>query len=197
MSFVFNTANPYDLFASWLKDAEGKEISDPWAMSLATVNAQGKPSVRIVLMRGVTSDGGFSFFTNYDSPKADDIAANSHGAICFHWKSLTRQVRADGAIRKASAAESDAYFKQRHTDSKLGAWASAQSAPLDSRDTLLKKVEEYRQKFGEDVPRPPNWGGYVLMPDKIEFWQQGDFRLHERELFTRHGGGWAAQRLNP
>jgi pyridoxamine 5'-phosphate oxidase len=194
---VFGSINPTELFASWLKDAEKKEINDPWAMSLATVDSKSQPSVRIVLLRGF-DERGFAFFTNYDSAKAEDMKINQKGAICFHWKSLTRQVRAEGVIEKVSAAESDAYFASRARDSQIGAWASAQSKPLTSREYLLKQAAEFAEKFkGRDVPRPPNWGGYRLAPTMIEFWQQGDHRLHDREVFYKTKDGWKAERLNP
>lgn len=196
MSPVFQQTDPIVLFQQWFKDAEAKEPSDPNAMSLATVNRDGKPSVRIVLMRAFDQQG-LDFYTNYNSRKAQDIAANANAAICFHWKSLARQVRAEGKLQKLDAVASDAYFNARAYESRVGAWASSQSEIMPNPGDLPARFEQYRAQYPADVPRPPHWGGYKLLIDRIEFWQEKPHRLHDRELFERAATGWTSVRLYP
>lgn len=194
---ILRQQDPIELFREWLNAASESEINDPEAVALATVSADGQPSVRMVLMKGA-DDEGFRFYTNMESRKGRELAANPKAALCFHWKSLTRQVRVEGAVTSVPAWVSDAYFKTRHPLSRLGAWASEQSQPLESRATLEARVRSYAEKFkGQDVPRPPHWGGYLLKPQRIEFWQQGEGRLHDRFVFAKEGEGWSLTRLNP
>lgn len=194
---ILRTENPISFFQNWLKEAQASEPNDPEAMALATVGAGGMPSVRMVLLKGVDQQG-FRFFTNMESQKGQELAAHPRAALCFHWKSLLRQVRIEGRVEKLPAADADVYFKTRHPLSKLGAWASQQSRPLESRAALEARVKEIEEKFqGTDIPRPGYWAGYLVVPEKIEFWQQGDGRLHDRFAFTRSGDGWDVQRLNP
>jgi pyridoxamine 5'-phosphate oxidase len=185
--------DPLAFFAVWLEEAKKTELNDPEAMALATANAQGAPSVRMVLLKDII-DGGFVFYTNTESNKGRDLADNPQAALCFHWKSLARQVRVTGTVTPVSA---DAYFQTRHPLSRLGAWASAQSRPLESRDALEARVEDFRQKFLGTIPCPPHWGGYRVEPRTIEFWQEGEARLHDRFVFTRSAAGWELTRLNP
>jgi len=190
--------DPFALFDAWFAEAQASEPNDPNAMALATADARGRPSVRIVLLKGHGPDG-FVFYTNRESQKANDIAANPQAALLFHWKSLRRQIRIEGALTLATDAESDAYFASRSRDSQLGAWASDQSRPLADRATFEARFTEMQARFeGQDVPRPPHWGGYRLTPDHIEFWQDRAHRLHERRIFDRaNGGGWAEGLLYP
>jgi pyridoxamine 5'-phosphate oxidase len=189
--------DPFALFDAWFADAQASEPNDPNAMALATADADGRPSVRMVLLKGHGPDG-FVFYTNRGSRKAGEIAANPHAALLFHWKSVRRQIRIEGALTKATDAESDAYFASRNRDSQLGAWASDQSRPLADRATFERRFAEVQAKFdGQDVPRPPHWGGYRLTPDHIEFWQDRAHRLHERRVFDRAGDGWTEGLLYP
>jgi len=189
--------DPFALFDTWFAEARNSEINDSNAMALATADAAGRPAVRMVLLKGHGPDG-FVFYTNRESRKAGDLAANMQAALLFHWKSLRRQVRIEGAVSLASDAESDAYFASRGRDSQLGAWASEQSRPLDRRETFEQRFEEVKARFaGGDVPRPPHWGGYRVTPDQIEFWQDRAHRLHERRLFTRTAEGWTEGLLYP
>ena len=188
--------NPFNLFQSWFEEAVAAEINDPDAIALASVDAKGMPSVRMVLLRQWSEDG-FLFFTNYESRKAGELLATGKAAFCMHWKSLRKQIRVTGQVRKASAAQSDAYFGSRGRGSQIGAWASNQSRPLPSREALMAKVDEFDKKFPDLVQRPPHWGGFCLVPDEIEFWVDGEHRLHDRFRFTRGSDGWDILRLNP
>lgn len=197
MTHLFNQSDPFALFKIWYEQAEKQEPCDPMAMSLATVNAAGQPSVRIVLMRQYDAEG-FSFFTNYLSRKGMDLSVNVKAAINFYWKSSNRQVRAEGDIVKLPASESDEYFASRNAESQLGAWASQQSQDLESPQLLRDRLQQYRREFsGKTTPRPPHWGGYKLIVNQIEFWQGQDHRLHDRELFIRAGKGWTSRILYP
>jgi pyridoxamine 5'-phosphate oxidase len=191
-------SDPFALFSEWMALAVEKEPNDPDAMALATSTPDGRPSVRMVLMRRHGPEG-FGFFTNLQSRKGEEIAANPHAALVIHWKSLRRQVRAEGPLVPMEDAEADAYFASRSRDSRIGAWASDQSRPLDSRATFLARIEQQRARFGDgDVPRPPHWSGFWLKPDAIEFWEDGEYRLHHRRLFRREpGGGWTEGLLYP
>ncbi|WP_294352675.1 pyridoxamine 5'-phosphate oxidase [uncultured Sphingomonas sp.] len=189
--------DPFALFDAWYAEARTSEPNDPNAMALATADAGGRPSVRMVLLKGHGPDG-FVFYTNRGSRKAEALAENMQAGLLFHWKSLRRQIRIDGPVSLASDAESDAYFATRGRDSQLGAWASDQSRPLDARETFEARFEEMKARFdGQDVPRPPNWGGYRVTPERIEFWQDRAHRLHERRLFTRDGEAWNEGLLFP
>jgi len=189
--------DPYDLFDVWFADAKASEPADPNAMALATTTPDGFPSVRIVLLKGLDRRG-FVFYTNLESRKGQELQANPRAALCFHWKSLKRQVRIEGAVTPTTEAEADAYFAGRPRDSRIGAWASAQSRPLDTRATFERQIREYDEKYpGEAVPRPPFWSGFRLTPARIEFWQDRAFRLHDRLVFTPAEGGWAIERLYP
>ena len=189
--------DPFELFDQWFAQARTSEVNDPDAMAFATVDAGGRPSVRIVLLRRIGPEG-FGFFTNLDSRKGIELAANPHGALAIHWKSLRRQVRAEGRVEPVPDAEADAYFASRSRDSRIGSWASDQSRPLESRDLFERRVEEMRARFeGQDVPRPPRWSGFRLVPDTIEFWSDRPHRLHERRLFTRDGEAWREGLLYP
>lgn len=189
--------DPFALFDGWLAEAKASEPNDPNAMALATADADGRPSVRMVLLKGHGPDG-FVFYTNREGRKAGELAANPQAALLFHWKSLRRQVRIEGAVTIVSDAESDAYFASRSRDSQLGAWASDQSRPLADRQTFEARFDAAKARFdGGDVPRPPFWGGYRVVPETIEFWQDRAHRLHERRLFTRSGEGWNEGLLYP
>ena len=189
--------DPFALFDAWLAEAEASEPNDPNAVALATADGAGRPAVRMVLLKGHGRDG-FVIYTNRESDKARDLAANPQAALLFHWKSLRRQIRIEGEVTLASDAESDAYFASRGRDSRLGAWASDQSRPLASRATFEDRVAAAAARFeGGDVPRPVHWGGYRVVPRRIEFWQDRAHRLHERRLFTRAGDHWNEGLLYP
>ncbi len=190
--------DPFALFDSWFAEARESEPNDPGAMAIATATADGRPSARMVLLRKA-GPAGFGFFTNLDSRKGGEIAANPHGALCIHWKSLRRQVRAEGRLEQVGDAEADEYFAGRARPSRIGSWASDQSRPLESRELFLERYAEVEARFeGRDVPRPPRWSGFRLVPDVIEFWADREHRLHERRLFTRlPEGGWNEGLLYP
>ncbi|MFC3133190.1 pyridoxamine 5'-phosphate oxidase [Microbaculum marinum] len=192
-------AEPFDLFGDWLAEATRSEINDPTAVALATVDPDGMPNVRMVLMRG-HDPRGFVFFTNYESAKGREILAAGKAAMGFHWKSLRRQVRIRGPVEPVSAEEADEYFQTRPRGSRIGAWASKQSRPLESRHALEKAVARYTAKFAVgEIPRPDYWSGFRIRPVEIEFWRDGMFRLHDRLVFCRDtpDGAWSKQRLYP
>lgn len=190
--------DPVKLFEEWLSLANSSEINDPNAMSLATVDESGLPDVRIVLLKGVTSEG-FSFFTNSLSKKGRQLKSNSAAGLLFHWKSQRRQVRIRGNVDRLPEREADKYFASRSLQSQLAAIASEQSSPLPSRQEFEDKVTELRKQFKDSakIPRPKHWGGYILAPAEIEFWQDQPFRMHDRLLYQRHGDGWQSSRLYP
>jgi pyridoxamine 5'-phosphate oxidase len=190
-------AEPIALFGEWLKAAEASEANDPNAMALATVDGEGLPDVRMVLLKGFDA-AGFVFFTNFESAKGRQLLLNPKAALCFHWKSLRKQVRVRGPVSEVSAEEADAYFASRQRGSRIGAWASQQSRPLESRFALEKAVAAYTARYAiGDIPRPPYWSGFRVAPQEIEFWSDGTFRLHDRIKFVRDGEGWAKTRLYP
>lgn len=190
-------AEPYRLFDTWFKEAEAKEPNDANAMGLATVGADGMPSLRMVLLKGV-DPRGFVFYTNYESRKGEQLSAHPKAALCFHWKSLRRSVRIEGDVEQTTAAEADAYFASRPRTSQIGAWASDQSRPLESRYALETRIAKFTTKFGLGaVPRPPHWSGFRVKPLRIEFWEDRPFRLHDRTVYLREGEGWATMKLYP
>lgn len=190
-------SEPFTLFAQWLADATESEPNDPNALALATVDDEGLPNVRMVLLKGFDQDG-FVFYTNYESQKGRELLGARKAAMCFHWKSLRRQVRIRGDVEPVTDAEADEYYASRARGSRIGAWASKQSRPLESRFALEKAVAEYTAKFGlGDIPRPPHWSGFRLKPRAIEFWHDRKFRLHDRVEFTRTEGGWDKVRMYP
>lgn len=194
------TTDPHALFNSWLSEAEASEPNDPNAVAVATVDTRGQPSVRMVLLKGHDTGfpGGFIFYTNQTSRKAHELTGNPRAGMLFYWKTLRRQVRIDGPVTPVSDAEADAYFATRGRISRLGAWASDQSSPLADRATLETLLAEVTAHFeGQDVPRPPHWSGYRVTPEAIEFWEDGDHRLHNRRLFTRSETGWIEGLLYP
>ena len=189
--------DPIEQFRRWLGEAESAGIPLPNAMAVATADAEGRPSVRHVLLRGI-DERGFAFFTNYDSRKGRQLAENPNAGLVFLWKVLDRQVNATGTASRVDPAESDAYFATRPREARLGAWASAQSSVLASREDLERHVAEADERFeGVEVPRPPNWGGFVVRPDTVEFWQGRRSRLHDRFRYAREDAGWRIDRLSP
>jgi pyridoxamine 5'-phosphate oxidase len=192
-----DATEPFSLFAEWFDEAKAHEPNDPEAMALATVDPDGMPNVRMVLLKGV-DEHGFVFFTNFESTKGREVLASPKAALCLHWKSLRRQVRVRGTVTPVSAAEADAYFDSRPRGARIGAWASQQSRPLESRFALEKAVASYTAKFGVgEIPRPEHWSGFRVAPTSIEFWRSGTFRLHDRIVFTRTDDGWDKSRLYP
>ena len=189
--------DPIKKFQDWFEQARVRGISTPEAMCLATVRSDGMPDARMVLLKDASS-GGFVFFTNYQSPKAEQLAFNPHATCVFYWEALQRQVRISGSVTKVSAQESDAYFATRPRGSQIGALASHQSAPIQSRSELEASYARIEQQYAtKNIPRPPHWGGYRLMPERIEFWQGRDNRLHDRELYQRQGSAWIVSMLAP
>lgn len=189
--------DPFSLFDTWFTEARATEINDSNAMTIATADAAGQPSARMVLLKGHGPDG-FVFYTNQQSHKAGDIAENPKAAILFHWKSLRRQIRIEGHVSTVANSKADAYFASRSRDSQLGAWASDQSRPLENRATFEARFAEMTQRFdGTDVPRPPHWSGYCLTPARFEFWQDRAHRLHERRIFVRNDNDWTEGLLYP
>ncbi|MFT8490568.1 MAG: pyridoxamine 5'-phosphate oxidase [Gluconobacter oxydans] len=190
-------ADPFALFAAWMSDAEKSEPNDPNAMAVATATPDGRPSVRMLLLKGV-DERGFVFYTNLESRKGRELLANPHVALLFHWKSLRRQIRIEGPVEAVSAAEADAYFASRSRMSRLGAIASDQSRPLDDRSTFEERLKAMDEKYGDGpIPRPANWSGFRVLPEAIEFWQDRPYRLHDRAVWTRDGNGWNVTRLYP
>ena len=189
--------DPFEQFSMWFDEAMGADLPDPSAMTLATANADGHPSARVVLLKGLTNEG-LVFYTNYGSAKAHDLAANPRASLLFFWPELERQVRIAGVVSKVSAAESDEYFQSRPFESRVGAIASAQSSVLTSRDELEERYQRLLQEYeGKDVPRPETWGGYVLKPHTFEFWQGRPSRLHDRIRYRKDGDFWHVDRLSP
>lgn len=192
-----NEQDPFALFREWWDEAHKSESVDPAAAALATATADARPSVRMVLVRGA-DQRGFVFYTNLESRKGGELAANPHAAMVLHWKSLGRQIRIEGPVALVADEEADAYFASRARGSQIGAWASSQSRPLESRHALEKSVAKYAAKFGlGKVPRPDHWSGFRIAPERIEFWRQGKFRLHERIVYHRTETGWDTERLFP
>ena len=189
--------DPFVLFKQWFEDAQETELNDPDAIALASVDKDGMPSVRMVLLKEILPEG-FVFYTNYTSRKSGELLATGKAAFVMHWKSLRRQIRVTGTVEQVPAAQSDAYFQTRSRGSRIGAWASQQSQPLNSRTDLAVAVSQIEDTYADEVPRPPHWGGFLIRPAEIEFWADGEFRLHDRFRFTQNSdGSWASQRLYP
>ena len=190
--------DPLELFKIWMAKAEKKEIRDPTALSLATTNNAGQPSVRMVLLKGLSSKG-FVFYTNLNSSKSNDLKENSKAAMCFHWKSFNRQIRILGSVTQVDVREANLYFNSRSYESKISAWASDQSKPMKQRSELLKKIEDLNEKYKDEknVPRPPHWSGWCLKPSSIEFWLHKDNRIHERLRYNKIANDWKKEILYP
>ncbi|MFH5926592.1 pyridoxamine 5'-phosphate oxidase [Roseomonas xinghualingensis] len=192
-----DAAEPYGLFEAWFAEAQAREPNDPNAMCLATTTPDGWPSARMVLLKG-RDERGFVFYTNEESRKGQELLANPRAALCFHWKSLRRQVRVEGTVERVTPDEADAYYASRPHGSRIAAWGSIQSRPLASRAEFEARIAEYEALYpGNDVPRPPYWGGFRILPLRIEFWQDMPFRRHDRLVFERNGEGWSTGRLYP
>ena len=190
--------DPLELFKIWMSEAKKKEINDPNALSLATTNKSGEPSVRMVLLKGVNQKG-FVFYTNLNSPKSDDLKKNPKAAMCFHWKSVQKQVRISGSVTQVSDEEADLYFNSRPHESRIGAWASDQSKTMLQRKEFLKKIEEFKKKFSDKkkLIRPKHWSGWCLNPSSVEFWLGGQFRIHERLKYKKVLNNWKKEILYP
>tara|TARA_Y100000590_G_C15391756_1_gene890309 strand:- start:204 stop:827 length:624 start_codon:yes stop_codon:yes gene_type:complete len=190
--------DPLELFKIWMSEAEKKEINDPNALSLATTNDKNEPNVRMVLLKGLSSQG-FVFYTNLDSPKSDDLKKNPKAAMCFHWKSLQRQIRVSGTVKLIDEAEADLYFKSRPYESRIGAWASDQSKIMNNRNELEKKIEYFKKKYKDEnnLPRPKNWSGWCLNPISLEFWLGDKYRIHERLRYNKIINKWKKEILYP
>ena len=189
--------DPFVLFKQWFEDAQETELNDPDAIALASVDKDGMPSVRMVLLKEILPEG-FVFYTNYTSRKSGELMATGRAAFVMHWKSLRRQIRVTGLVEQVPADQSDAYFQTRSRGSRIGAWASQQSQPLNSRAELAEAVSRIEDTYADGVPRPPHWGGFLIRPAEIEFWADGEFRLHDRFRFTQDSdGAWVSQRLYP
>ncbi|MCZ0961263.1 pyridoxamine 5'-phosphate oxidase [Paracoccus benzoatiresistens] len=198
---LFAGDDPFNIARAWLAEAEGTEPNDPNAIALATVDESGMPDVRMVLLKeieGQGTEGSFVFYTNYDSAKGRQITANGRAAFVMHWKSLRRQIRVRGHVSRVEGAQADAYYESRALQSRLGAWASRQSQPLESRANLVAEVAKLGLRYGTRPPRPAFWGGFRIVPTQIEFWADGAFRLHDRFRWDKEAGGrWFVQRLSP
>ena len=190
--------NPIELFKKWFNKAKKTEINDPNAVAIATSNKNNQPNVRMVLLKGL-SDKGFVFYTNFNSKKGIELKENQKASMCFHWKSLRRQVRVLGIVEEVSQKEADDYFNSRPYKNRIGAWTSTQSKILESRDSFLNKIKEFEIKYPNEskVPRPPHWSGWRLMPKEIEFWLDGDGRIHERLNYKKDNGEWQKELLYP
>ena len=189
--------NPIELFKKWFAEAKESEINDPNAVAVATADKSNQPSVRMVLLKGL-SDKGFVFYTNFNSKKGSDLKINKKSSMCFHWKSLRRQVRIIGIVEKVTDKEADDYYNSRPYKNKIGAWASSQSETLNKRDDFLKKIESYKKKYpSNDVPRPSHWSGWRLTPSEVEFWLDGEGRIHERLNYIKEKGSWKKGLLYP
>jgi pyridoxamine 5'-phosphate oxidase len=192
-----NTDNPLALFREWYGEAQKSETNEPTAVTVASADSRGRPSARMVLLKHF-DEQGFVFYTNLESRKGRELTENPFAALLFHWKSLRRQVRVEGPVSLVSDAEADAYFNSRDRGSRIGAWASRQSRPLEGRHELEKEVARYTAKFGIGaIPRPPHWSGFRIAPESFEFWREGKFRLHERIVYSQCGDGWTTERLFP
>jgi pyridoxamine 5'-phosphate oxidase len=190
--------DPIDLFKIWMSEAEKKEINDPNALSLATTNKNNEPSVRMVLLKGLNKKG-FVFYTNLNSPKSLDLKINPNAAMCFHWKSIQRQIRISGTITQVDEIEADTYFNSRPYESRIGAWASDQSKSMNEREEFLKKIDEFKKKYKNEkkLPRPKHWSGWCLNPKSIEFWLGDKFRIHERLKYKKISNNWKKEILYP
>ena len=197
MTSDLDAIDPIALFAEWYGEAQNCGLQEPTAVTLATADGQGRPTARMVLLKG-HDERGFVFYTKTESRKGEALRENPFAALCFYWPPLDRQLRIEGPVEPVGEAEADAYFASRDRQSRIGAWASAQSRPLEGRFVLEREIARFAAKYAVgSVPRPPHWSGYRISPERMEFWSQGAFRLHDRRVFTRDGDGWTAMRLFP